>query len=267
MNATITRQLERTRAEMRALTGAGATVVDPVALFTANSGEPDPWQRTVLRSAARRVLLCCCRQAGKSTVAAALAVHQAVCHPESLVLMVSPSLRQSQELFRKSLETYRAAKRPVPADAENRLSLELSNGSRIVSLPGREATIRGYSGVSLLLIDEASRVPDEMMVGVRPMLAVSNGRLVALSTPWGRQGWFFDAWSEGEGWERYQVTAHEVPRIRPEFLEEERRALGELAFKAEYLTEFVDIESQVFSSASIHAALDDRLQPLFGSAA
>jgi hypothetical protein len=50
---------------------------------------------------------------------------------------------------------YTALARPVPA-AESALRLELVNGIRVVSLPGDEETIRGLSGVALLVIDEAA---------------------------------------------------------------------------------------------------------------
>ena len=75
--------------------------------------------------------------------------------------MPSRTERQSRS-FRRSLALYRALGRPVPADTENKLSLELANGSRIVALPGNEASIRGFSGVTLLLIDEGARVPDDL---------------------------------------------------------------------------------------------------------
>src|SRR5262245_18692198 len=158
---------------------------------------PDPWQVKVMEANFQRALLNCSRQSGKSTVTAALALHHALYPPEgkpTLTLLVSPSLRQSSELFRKVLTFYRILKRPEPAVEENRLSLELANGSRIVSLPSAEETVRGYSAVSLLVIDEAARVPENLYQAVRPMLAVSQGRLMALSTPNGRQGWWYEAW-------------------------------------------------------------------------
>jgi hypothetical protein len=80
---------------------------------------------------------------------------------------------------------------------ESALRLELRNGSRIVSLPGDETTVRGYSGVRLLVVDEAARVPDDLYFSIRPMLAVSGGRLVCLSTPFGKRGFFYEAWTEG----------------------------------------------------------------------
>lgn len=135
-----------------------AGALDSVVLARRAGGfEPDSWQRTVLRSDADRVLLNCCRQSGKSTIAALVGLHTALYSPGSLILLVSPSERQSKELFRKVVDAYRKLGRPVSADAENRLSLELANGSRIVTLPGSEGTVRGYSGVKLIVIDEAAR--------------------------------------------------------------------------------------------------------------
>jgi hypothetical protein len=162
-----------------------AAALDPCVLAQQAGIVPDDWQSCVLRSTAPRVLLLCSRQAGKSTITAILAVHCAVYEPGSLVLLLSPTLRQSGELFKKASAVYSAIGRPVPSESESALQLELENGSRIVSLPGKEGTIRGYSGVRLRAIDEAAWVPDDLYLAVRPMPAVSGGRLVALSTPHG----------------------------------------------------------------------------------
>lgn len=95
----------------------------------------------------------------------------------------------------------------MPAKAENALQPELLNGARLVSLPGEEATVRGFSGVSLLLIDETARVADPLYFAVRPMLAVSQGRRVALSTPFGKRGWFSEEWHGNGAGERIKITA------------------------------------------------------------
>ena len=104
---------------------------------------PDPWQQQVLTSTMAQMLLLCTRQAGKSTVAAALAVRAALLQAGALVLVLSPSLRQSGELFRKVLGHFNALGRPVPVTGESALRVEFANGSRVVSLPGDEGTIRG----------------------------------------------------------------------------------------------------------------------------
>ncbi|MBN1631067.1 MAG: terminase family protein [Thermoleophilia bacterium] len=222
---------------------------------------PDTWQAAVLRSNHPRILLNAARQTGKSQTCATKAVHVAVYEPGSLILLLSPSQRQSQELFKKVLAVYKTLGRPVPSESENALSLTLESGSRVISLPGTEGTIRAYSAVRLLLVDEASRVPDETIAAVRPMLAVSGGQLVMLSTPFGRRGFFYDAWENGgPTWERYRVPASDCPRISAEFLEEEQRALGEWFYRSEYECEFGDAQAAAFNSAEIEACFSEECE-------
>ena len=226
--------------------------------------EPDPWQEELLRSTSARVLLNCCRQSGKSTMTGILALHRALYHPGSLILCLAPSLRQSQELFGKVLGFYRDLGRPVSPHGERKLSLELENGSRIVTLPGSEKTIRGFSGTSLLILDEAARVEDELYFAVRPMLAVSGGALMMLSTPYGKRGVFYEEWTDVRGWERYEVPASECPRILEGFLDEERASLPPFIFRQEYECSFEETEDQVFTTDLIDRAVTDEVVPLFG---
>lgn len=223
----------------------------PTTLSEAAGIVPDDWQVRMLQSTSSRILLNCSRQVGKSTTTATISLYTALHEEEALVLLLSPSLRQSQELFRKCLDLYRALDRPVSPKAENALSLELDNGSRIVSLPGKEGTIRGMSGVRLLIIDEASKVPDSLYKSVRPMLAVSNGRLVLLSSPFGTRGFFWEAWKNRVNWDYYEVPATACPRITPEFLEEEKETLGEWWFEQEYMCRFLDAQTAAFRSEDI----------------
>jgi len=124
-------------------------------------------------------------QTGKSFVASVLAMHQAVYQPGSLVVVCAVAQRQAVEMVRMCRDIYAALGRPVNAASENKLSLELSNGSRILSIPSSEETVRGLSGVRLLVLDEASRIPDAFYGAVMPFLATSNGTLALLSTPLG----------------------------------------------------------------------------------
>lgn len=223
---------------------------------------PDPWQAALLRSNAPRVLLNCARQTGKSTTTALLALHTAIFDPGALVLLLSPSLRQSSELFRRVASYYSRVGRAAPAEAESALRLELENGSRVVSLPGREETVRGFSGVSLLVIDEAARVEDALYLSTRPMLATSAGRLLALSTPFGRRGWWWREWEQGgAGWERVKVAATDCPRISAAFLAEERQHLGPWWYAQEYEATFMDSQASAFTYETVMAALKDEVEP------
>jgi hypothetical protein len=235
-----------------------ARALDPVLLMRDVGLEPDQWQVRALRSRSDRLLLLASRQSGKSTVTSCIALHEALYTPGSTTLLFAPVERQSEELFRKVMAAYQRLDRPVPARKELALSLELENNSRIVALPGKEANIRSFSAVNLAIIDEAARVPDALVMGVSPMLAISRGRLLMLTTPFGRRGIFFEAWESNDPtWERIRAVAGECPRYDPEFLEKERRLLGPRYFGQEYESEFVAAEGQLFSPESLDAMYAD----------
>lgn len=220
--------------------------LDPVRLLAARGMTADPWQRDLLRCHDRQVLLCCSRQSGKSTIVSILALHAALFRPGALVLLLSPTQRQSAEIFRKVLEGFDALGRPLSTRHRSQFRLELANGSRVLCLPGREESIRSFGGVHLLVIDEAARVRDDLYRSVRPMLAVSQGRLIALSTPFGQRGWFHDEWTGPGPWKRVRITWRDCPRIAPAFIEEERRALGASWVSQEYETAFTSLEGLVY---------------------
>ncbi len=244
-----------------------ALSLDPVALARATGIEPDPWQADLLRSDDPQVLLNCSRQSGKSTTTGILAYHVAAYRPPSLVLLLSPTQRQSGELFRKVKDVHNA----LMADAslvaeESALRVEFANGSRVVCLPGTAATVRSYSAPSLIVIDEAAQCDDELYEAIRPMLAVSHGRLVLLSTPFGRRGFFFDEWSNGgPSWRRVRVPADQCPRITPEFLAEEKERRGSWYVRQEFFCEFVETDDQVFGLDLITGAISADVKPLFPS--
>jgi hypothetical protein len=248
--------------EMHRLAHNLLDMLDPARLMVRAGYLPDPWQRSVLRNRAPRQLWCCGRQTGKSLTVGALAVYEATTRPDALILIVSPSLRQSSEAFRKVMTIFNAVGRPVAVTHESALRIELANGSRVVSLPESEDTVRGFSNVALVAIDEAARVSGDLYAAVRPMLATSEGRLVALSTPAGKRGWFWRAWSEESEWVRMEVPASQCPRIAAEFLASERQALGRRWFAQEYECAFNADERQVFSPEVIARAQATGVVPL-----
>jgi hypothetical protein len=224
---------------------------------------PDPLQARVLDLKNTHGILNCSRQWGKSTLTALKAVHRAFFDEASLVLVVSPSERQSAEFVRKAAEFVRALGLPVKGDGRNKISLLLPNQSRIIGLPSREMTVRGFSAVSLLIIDEAARVPDMMYDSIRPMLAVSNGGLWLMSTPFGKRGFFYDEWiGKDADWTRITATAPECPRISQKFLDKERRKVSEAWFRQEYLCEFTLESGALFDEALIRGCVKKELLPL-----
>jgi hypothetical protein len=209
---------------------------------------PDPWQAKLLRSRSNKIILNCSRQSGKSTTCAALGLHESIYRRPSFGLVIAPSQDQSGELMLK-FDEFRGAVE-LPSDylsTDTKLAVRFSNGNRFIARPGSEKSARSFSAVTLLLEDEAARVPDPLYNSVRPMLAVSNGRHILMSTPFGKQNHFFKIWDEQRDiWEWYEIPAEMCPRISKQFLEEEKRI--NLWFEQEYHCAFLDAEGSVFSS-------------------
>jgi hypothetical protein len=229
-----------------------------------NAGlDPDPWQIDYLEQKPRRHIMVCSRQSGKSTTTAADALSTALAIPDSTTLLVAPAQRQAILLLRK-VRRFAFAQRPaLKMQRVGEQTLQLANGSYLVALPGKDETIRGYDAVSLILADEAAWIPQTLIEAVRPMLGVSNGRLVLLGTLWFTTGWFYEAWEDsanpGSQWTRTKIPATECPRLTPEFLEEERRSMPESVFMREYMCEATDIDGSIFARETIDAAVNETM--------
>ena len=224
--------------------------------------EADDWQKEALEYPGERLILLCSRQTGKTTITAVKALHRVLFTPGCLVLVLSPSQRQSQELFRKVAKLVEMLSDAPKKVEDNKLSMSLANGSRIVSLPSTETTVRGFSSPDLVIIDEAARVTNELYYSVRPMLATSSGQLILLSTPAGRQGFFFDAWENEKEWRKIKITAQDCKRITPAFLQEELSTLGRWFYSQEYECEFVEGEHSMFRYDDVLKAFTPEVKSL-----
>lgn len=271
------------------------TIFRPLAGLDGGEGTADPWQEVLLRdflaNPKQKWLLCCSRQIGKSAVASALALMTALREPESTTLVISASQRQSAEVMRKvrilywghrgeKLHERNRRRRWEPltlrkahelrdwedgedkATRDGALTMEFGNGSRVISLPTKSATTVGFT-VSLLILDEAARIPDETYFSLSATRATTSGAIVALSTPLGKRGWFYELWKsclnasslgKVEPWRRVHITVDACPRIDPEWLRQERQDIGERWWAQEYRCEFVDTIGAVFAGEDIEAA-------------
>jgi len=192
--------------------------------------EPRGWQVAALQSEAKRVLYNCTRQGGKSSVTAILALHNMLYNPGSATLVVSEAERQSKNMLKKIRAFYSALRRPERPIYESRTELQLPSGSFVVALPGTSGASRSFSGVSLLIIDEAARVMEEAINAAT---------------------WWVNG---GDEWERHTATWNECPWISPEFIEHERARMPEAVFAQEYMCEFRETEESAFSYSDIERA-------------
>jgi Terminase large subunit, T4likevirus-type, N-terminal len=211
--------------------------IDPVLWVRKVLGvEPTSWQERFLRAPqGSSIIALTARQVGKTTVAAWAIAHTMLFSPGSLSVIACPRQEQSGEAVRRVRENL------IKVGAEFKsvhvYGLELKNGSRVLALPGSDASIRGLTVDGWIVADEAARLSTDMLSALRPMRARQpQARLAMLSTAYSRTDPFWTAWAnDNPSWLRLRATA-EIPGLfDPQYLEQERHELGEHAFNREYL--------------------------------
>jgi hypothetical protein len=207
----------------------------------------------MLRSRSKRVLALVGRQMGKTSAAAIKALHRACFTERAEVLIIATGQRQAELLIDRTKD-YFDRLTPVQAIKTLRTELWLANGSRIIALPNDPTTVRGYTP-ALVVLDESSRLDEGMLAAVVPMVTESDGELLLCSTPAGRRGFFFAAWSdETQDWERISARrADYAHRVRPGYLEEQMKILGPALYKQEHENEFIEDGDQLISHDAIRA--------------
>ncbi len=229
---------------------------DPPEVMRRAGMSPDPWQVRLLTEQPHRALVVCSRQAGKSTVCAATALHRALARPEQTIVAISPTQRQSSLLVSKVRGFAQALGVELRRDAV--MSIQLASGSTIYGLPGSADTVRGYSP-QLLIVDEAAYTTDQLYTASLPMLAATGGDLIAISTPNGQQGWFWHEWNGdgAAGWTRVKVPHTEISRITEEFIAGQRASMSAERFSAEYECAFNAMTHSLFPGADIASTTQD----------
>lgn len=221
----------------------------------------DGWQADFLRSTDQQTCLVCSRRSGKSASTAVLAAHTAVHNPGSLTLIVCPSQRQSGEMLRTVKGFLLRPKVNVKLEQNAATSLELSNGSRVVSIPASPEGIRGLTP-NLIIMDECQSIPNDTDEALRPMMALSrNTRMIKLGTPAGCLGNFYDA-AHSPNWKVIKINAFQCPRIDKDWLEAELYEKGQLYYDREFMCIFSSSEFSFFGSDMISAAFDCEAEPL-----
>ena len=225
---------------------------------------PFSYQEKLLCDGSKRIVSCWGRQCGKTSTIAVKAIQFAYCNPSVNVLIASPSLRQSMIMFDRILGfIYGGSILPKGVARRTRTVIQLLNGSRIIALPCSENLLRGYTA-HLVICDEAAFMPEEVIIQVVfPMLSTTNGSAVFLSTPWGRDHFFYRAFMD-PNYSVHHVKSTECPLIKPEFVEEQRRNMSDEAFRMEYLAEFVEAASCFFSQDLIRGCVEAELEFIIG---
>lgn len=213
----------------------------------------DDWQAQVLQTKGN-LCLRSGRQVGKSTIISIKAGEFAVNNRNKTILVIASVERQSYLLFEKILDYLVTNYKSMIKTGKWRPTkhvVRLKNGSVIHCLPTGLTGygIRGYT-IDLLIADEAAFIPEEVWTAVTPMLAVTKGDIWLLSTPHGKEGYFYRAFSD-PAFTTFHVSSEDCPRRDDEFLKKERERMTKVQYAQEYLGEFVDELLQFFPSSLI----------------
>jgi hypothetical protein len=217
---------------------------------------PDPIQKQVLDHPAHRLILCCARQWGKTTIVAIKALHTAVFFPGSRILVLSKSLKQANLLL--AVVSQSAAilgfrrKRVLGFQG----SLLLPNGSQIFAVANSETGTRGYSA-TIVIVDEAAMIPDDVIGAASPTLGRSTGKLWLLSTPHGETGIFYHVWHDSSlsDWYKVKATIEDSPYASPAFIAEQKR-LFPLNFRQDFYCEFLPAKGALLSRDRVDKLID-----------
>jgi hypothetical protein len=185
-----------------------------------------------------------------TTTIAHEAVWKTFTRPASVILIVSPSLRQSEIVMTKVLAAIDAnAWLSGQLTRKTNTEVVLTNGSRTICLPNNPDRIRGFTATDVYL-DEATYLPNDELIArvTRPMLAATHGRITITSTPGGKRGLFYREYirAVNKKADDHLTRAFDYfpssisPLITREILQAEQLRLTDLEYRQEYLGEFIE---------------------------
>lgn len=204
---------------------------------------PHNGQAVILQEAKRFNVLSCGRRFGKTTLGGNLVADVAVVK-RLPVGWFAPTYRLLEEAYRDHKRIYaplvtRSVSSPYPR-------IELITGGAIdywtLEDPGTVARGRKYGRV---IIDEAASaryLEEAWTEAIRPTLTDYLGDAYFLSTPKGRNYFsvLYEMEKEDEDWRSFRLPTTDNPYIDPQEVEAASKALPSIAYRQEYLAEFVD---------------------------
>ena len=208
----------------------------------------DKWQKALLQENNKNICIRAGRQVGKSLGVALKAFFFSLENDNKTILIVAASQRQSGLLFEKVKSLVLECFPEMVQEEPTQTKLILKNGTKIYSLPaGRTGyAIRGFS-IDLLIADEAAFISEGVWVAIIPMLAVTKGKIILLSTPFGKGGFFYNCFGDSD-YKQFHLSSEECPRIPKEFLKKEKERLSKIEYAQEYLGEFIEEFNCYFKS-------------------
>lgn len=235
---------------------------NPKYFFTFVTGHtPTKYQLEILNDISRDIVIRAGRQVGKTTVLAMKALQMALTKPNQLILLVAPTIRQSDIIFSHIREA--VSINPLLSKTIARLTQTMcffKNNSKIYALPSGKYgyNIRGFPATAIIM-DEGAYIKNDVYTAIQPSRAVTRGTLIVSSTPFGKQGKFYQFYFD-ETFSRHLIRSTESPIIDQQFLKKERGRMTEADFTQEYEAEFIEEVDTYFSRELIIQTIDEKLK-------
>jgi len=202
------------------------------------------------------------RQTGKSTAAAVRVLFEAMSHDNALILFAGASGRQSGQIMEKARQLAKSIDLAILSPPSKCEGFTLANGSQIVSLPDNEKIIRCFSAPRLIVVDEAAFASPEVFMALEPMLSVSNGTIMLLSTPNGQTEYYYEQWhAKPTNWAKIKGTLEGCPRIKPQAIEAIRKSMEKEVFQQEFECKFIAPGGQFISRETFRKCLRNYFDP------
>jgi len=219
---------------------------------------PDEYQTEILTEMHNRILVLAPRQTGKSTAVAVRVLFEAMCHDDAVILLASASGRQSGQIMEKVRKMAKSLDLEILPPPPKCDGFTLANGAEIVALPDNEETIRGFSAPRMIVVDEAAFASEAVFKALEPMLTVSNGTFILLSTPNGQTGYFYDQWhAEDSPWTKLKGSLERCPRVNLAAIEAMRKTTAKEVFAQEFECKFVASGGQIISLETLRKCYRD----------
>jgi len=192
------------------------------------------------------------RQVGKSLLLVNLILYYGINDKGTKIGVITPIYQQARKLME---DLYEAIKDSGIVEATNfsNFEIKLKTGSKIYFRSSeREDGLRGYT-FDYLFLDEASyQSEDAWKRAIQPTALVHGKKVVLFSTPRGRD-WFYEHYQMGQDHNypnhaSVKMEQGDNPYIDVEEIAAAKRSLPDSIFRAEYLGEFLEGESQVFQN-------------------
>lgn len=196
------------------------------------------------------------RQCGKSILAEIIGMYSCLANNNFRCYILEPTFAQADKLI---LEIYNMVKGQPFFKKSNSMRRQLffKNGSeiRVFSAEQGDEALRGYTS-EMLIIDECAYIDDKIINAVFPYVNVSKGPIILFSTPRGKSGLFYNYYHTGEMREMPNIFSYDWANedvselLSPAKLEMYRKTMDALAFKTDYLGQFLDGQARFFSDFS-----------------